>query len=189
MALECNDQSGVGMAMIPPDFSSICGYFEGRYGAMAGSGALPYRQTKRGAWACSRLEEVHFFFQTIGLERYRSLIDLGSGDGIVVCVAALFTRAIGIEIDGELCRLAARATRDLGLERQASFIRSDYATQRIQAAECLYLYPDKPIHAIEASLKGWSGDLLVYGPHFPAARMKAVHRLESGRERLVIYRN
>lgn len=175
--------------MIHHDFSSICSYFEARYGTMAGSGALPYRQTERGAWAFSRLNEVRFFFQTIRLERYRSLIDLGSGDGIVVCVAALFTRAIGIEIDGELCQLAAQAARDLGLERRARFIRSDYATQRIQAADCLYLYPDKPIYAIEALLEGWSGDLLVYGPHFPAARMKAVRRLESGPERLVIYRN
>ncbi|OIP90028.1 MAG: hypothetical protein AUK55_13575 [Syntrophobacteraceae bacterium CG2_30_61_12] len=175
--------------MIHSDFSTVCKYFEARYGAMAGSGAVPYRQTERGAWAFSRLREVHYFFRTLKLERYRSLIDLGSGDGIVVCVAALFTRAIGIEINGELCRLAARAARDLGLERRARFIRSDYTTQRIQAADCLYLYPDKPIHAMEALLESWSGDLLVYGPHFPAARMKAVRRLESGPERLVIYRN
>jgi len=148
-----------------------------------------YRLTAQGAWASSRAPHVFFFFRKLRLHRYRCFLDLGSGDGMVVCLAGLFTRALGIEIDPELCGLAQRAARDLGVAALVGFVCGDYRQLPIHRADCLYCYPDKPLPAIADRLRTWRGDLLVYGPHFPPPGFAAITRLACGRERLVLYRS
>lgn len=175
--------------MITPGWTALRHYFNNRYAIMERAGQVPYRLTAKGAWAYSGIDALHDFFLQLDLHRYRCLVDLGSGDGIVVCLAGLFTRAVGIEIDSTLCSLAGQAARDLGLSGRVDFIRSNFTGQKICSADCLYVYPDKPIYGIESLLGGWQGDLLVYGPHFAPARMKAVHRLQAGTERMVVYRH
>jgi hypothetical protein len=144
--------------------------------------------TSRGAWAASRIAHVHSFFKRLGLEKHRLFIDLGSGDGLVACVAGLFTRSIGIEADPVLCRTAAEAIRLLGLTRRVELICGDYLTMNLQRADCLYLYPDKPFMPLEDLLASWPGRLLVYGPHIPPKQLAPELHLQCGRERLQVYR-
>ncbi|MGA2404725.1 MAG: hypothetical protein ABSG91_23985, partial [Syntrophobacteraceae bacterium] len=92
-----------------------------------------------------------------------------------------------IESDPFLVSQAGRAARDLRLESRVRFICADFLTQRIQRADCLYIYPDKPLHALEDALEGWGGVLLIYGPHFPPKRFRLREKLRCGRESMSVY--
>lgn len=115
-------------------------------------------------------------------------MDLGSGDGLVTCVAGLFTRAVGIEADPNLCRTAAESVRLLGLDDRVEIVCGDYLSMNLQRADCLYLYPDKPFDKLEPCLSTWSGRLLVYGPHMSPRHLQPETHLRCGRERLQVYR-
>lgn len=168
-------------------FAAIVRYYRALHRASA-IAADPYRLTTLGAWATSRASHVFSFFRRIELGSYGLFLDLGSGDGIVACIAGLFTRSLGVEVDFELCSLAHRAAQDLRLTGRVGFVCGDYRQLRIQRADCLYHYPDKPMPELEALLEGWHGDLLVYGPHFPLRTRAPILKLASGRERLILYR-
>ncbi len=150
---------------------------------------LPYRLTASGAWAASLPAHLFYFFRKLRLGEGRLFIDLGSGDGVVACIAGLFIRTIGIEADTELALQAGRSARNLGLSGNVGFVCADFLTQRIREADYLYIYPDKPIDALEPLLQGWKGALLVYGPHFPPKRLIQADKLKCGRESLAIYRS
>ena len=169
-------------------FASIVRYYRRLHRSASDSSMEPYRATALGVWATSRAAHVFSFFRHIDLARYNLFLDLGSGDGIVTCIAALFTRSIGIEVDQGLCRVAQRAARELQLAERAGFICGDYLELPIWRSDCLYQYPDKPILGLEKALRDWQGALLVYGPHFPPETLFPVSRLQCGREKLVLYR-
>lgn len=168
-------------------FLAVLRYYRALHEGWERSGRPLYRDTSLGAWAGSRPEHLYYFFRRVGLARYRLFIDLGSGDGLAACLASLFTRAIGIEIDPDLCRTARTASVDLGLHGRAEFVCGDFLGQSITRADCLFIYPDKPIHRLEPLLTGWRGTLLVYGPHLPAQSLTPRQRLACGRERLTRY--
>jgi hypothetical protein len=147
-----------------------------------------YQLTALGAWAASIPAHVFRCFAALRLSRHRLLIDLGSGDGVVACVAGLFTRAVGIEVDPTLCARAQGAVEALNLEDRVSIVCADYCQQPIRRADCLYLYPDKPLGPLEELLGGWGGLLIVCGPHFPPTRWVALQEWVMGRDRFVVYR-
>jgi hypothetical protein len=168
--------------------AEIIEYFRRLHGRDGDYGeALPYRLTASGTWAASRPEHLFNFFKRADLSRFRLFIDLGSGDGVASCIAGMFTRSIGIESDSFLVSCAARAARDLNLLSRVGFIRADFLTQRIQEADCLYIYPDKPIDALEKALEGWDGTLFIYDPHFPPKRLSLMEKLRCGRETMSVY--
>ena len=160
---------------------------QGRLGQ--GGETLPYRRTASGAWAASRSSHLFYFFKKIDLSTFRLFMDLGSGDGIACCTAGLFTWSIGIESDPFLVSQASRAAHDLKLEGRVQFIRADFFTQGIREADCLFIYPDKPVYALEEALEGWAGALLIYGPHFPPKRFRLMEKLRCGKETMSVYRN
>lgn len=168
-------------------FLALRRYYRTLHEARERSGQRLYRDTSLGAWASSRPEHIHYFFRRIDLARFRLFVDLGCGDGIVACIASLFTRAVGIEIDPELCRTAREASVDLGLQDRLDFICADFSGQNVTRADCLFIYPDKPIGRLEEILGKWRGTLLVYGPHLPASRLRPLQRVSCGRERLLLY--
>lgn len=170
-------------------FSAVLNSYAKLYNAREAEGKGLYTHTRLGAWATSRATHVFYFFKKIDLGRYNLFLDLGSGDGVVTCIAGLFTRSAGIEVDEELCGIAQKAARDLGLGNSTSFIRADFLTQNITKADCLYIYPDKPFYALEDLLSGWRGTLLVYGPHMPPKRMQPAATFACARERLTLYLN
>jgi hypothetical protein len=170
-------------------FTTIVRYYRKFYEELEHSGAGLYRHTKLGAWAASRAPHVFYFFRTINLAVYNLFIDLGSGDGIVTCIAGLFTRSLGIEIDADLCSMAQNAARTLSLNGRTDFVCGDYLAQRFDKADCLYLYPDKPFNRIAEKLTNWQGAVLVYGPHFPPEALRPVRTLGCGKERMILYSN
>ncbi len=168
--------------------AEIVVYFRKLHGRRGECGEVPhYRLTASGAWAASRPAYLYNFFRKIDLSRFRLFIDLGSGDGVAACIAGVFTGSIGIESDPFLVSKAAQAARDLKLDGRVRFICSDFLTQSIQHADCLYIYPDKPVYALEDTLEGWGGTLLIYGPHFPPKRFCLKEKLRCGRETMSVY--
>jgi hypothetical protein len=166
--------------------SELIRYYKGLHGVQD-EGGDAYRLTASGAWAASRPAHLFYFFRKINLAAFKLFLDLGSGDGIVSCLAGLFTRSVGIEVDPELASIAGQAARVLGLENRVDFVCGDFFTQRIQKADCLFIYPDKPVYALEEWLQGWRGTLVIYGPHFPPKRFSLKEKLRCGRETLSVY--
>ncbi len=169
-------------------FQRIVDYYQRRYELLRCRDGFPYRLTARGAWATSDPQALYHFFSRLGLEECELLVDLGSGDGIVTCIAALFTRAVGIEIDRQLVWAAKRAVEQLGLDKRVRLICGDYTRLILGKADCLYIYPDKPVTGLQQRAPGWKGRLLVYGPHFPVEGWETVAELSRGRERMTVYR-
>lgn len=161
-------------------------HFADRYRRHEATGGT-YKMTSRGAWATSRPEAVLRFFHELALDRYRLFADLGCGDGVAVCGAALFTRAVGIEADPDLCRQAQENARALGLVHGTAFICADFLDLRLDPFDVLYIYPDKPLDSLMEKIRGWSGTLLVYGPHFPLRGRAPVGRFSWQRETLSVY--
>jgi hypothetical protein len=170
-------------------FTHIANHYQQHYQKLEAAGHAPYRLTRLGAWATSIASHVFAFFEHIDLTRYRLFLDLGSGDGVVACIAGLFTRAVGIEIDAELCSTAQQAVCHLGLEGQVAIVCGDYRSQHIWGADCLYIYPDKPVLEMETLLVGWPGSLIVGGPHFPPERFTPTLQFRIARDQMVLYRN
>jgi hypothetical protein len=168
-------------------FARIESHYQGLYQQLAETGRMPYRHTRLGAWAASVAANVFHFFSCLQLSKYRLFIDLGSGDGVVACIAGLFTRAVGIEIDPALCGVARRAAQQLQLSSQVGICCGDYRKLRVRQADCLYLYPDKPLADVEALLAGWQGHLLVAGPHFTPQNFEPLQLLQRGRDQLAVY--
>lgn len=118
------------------------------------------RCTKLGYWAPSNVGHVFELFKRIRLERFQSLVDLGSGDGVVVAVASLFTRATGIEIDEKLHGEAVAIRDNLGLDYHLK--NENYLEEDLSEYDFMFMYPDKPLDKLEKKIVGaWKGTLVV----------------------------
>jgi hypothetical protein len=148
---------------------------------------LPYRSTKSGMWATSVAEEVYRGFCHFQLDKYGQMADLGSGDGIVVLIASLFTQATGYEIDAWLHEQSIELRNSLNLFK-ATFIQADFLRANLSGHDLLYLYPDKPFDDLEERLHStWRGRLLINGPHFPPRRFKKVVESPASVGRFALY--
>jgi hypothetical protein len=147
----------------------------------------PYRSTKSGMWATSIAEEVYRGFCHFQLDQYSHMADLGSGDGIVVAIASLFTQATGYEIDEWLYQKSIEFWHSLNLSK-ATFLRADFLRADLRGHDLLYLYPDKPFYELEERLlTTWRGRLLVNGPHFPPRYFRRIAECAPSVGRFVLY--
>ncbi len=134
------------------------------------------RSTRAGLFVPASLSDLHLLFEAMELESYASIADLGSGDGRVVLLASLYTKAVGLEIDPALTAAARAEAMSLGFDR-AEFRVVDFAQAGLGEFELLYIYPDKPIDELARRLAAeYSGRLLVYGPHFAAPGLEEIAR-------------
>lgn len=71
-----------------------------------------------------------------------TVYDLGSGDGRIVIAAAqqFGARAVGVEINGELCELSSEEITKLGLQRSARIIQGDMFEVDLGPATVVTLY-------------------------------------------------
>ena len=147
----------------------------------------PYRSTKSGMWATSTAEEVYRGFCHFQLDQYSHMADLGSGDGIVVAIASLFTQATGYEIDQWLYQKSIEFCHSLNLSK-VTFLRADFLRANLSGHDLLYLYPDKPFHELERRLlTTWRGRLLVNGPHFPPHYFRKIAECSPSVGKFVLY--
>jgi hypothetical protein len=141
---------------------------------VARTGAAHARPTCQGLWAPSTARDVFALLEAVGAEGCQHFADLGSGDGLVTCIASLFCPATGLECDPALVE-KARELRDQ-LNLSAEFICGDFLKADLSPYDLLYIYPDKPLYYLERELAPrLRGRLIVYSVHFP---LKILPRLE-----------
>lgn len=136
-----------------------------------------FRKTSLGFWGTSNIDDLFVFFSKVHLDDYRHFFDMGSGDGRMVFVASLFTKATGIEIDDDLfgqsewikAELLAQGAFEEG---SCTFIKDDFMKHSFAPYDFLMAYYDKLFtleleHKIE---KEFRGDFYLYNniytPHF-----------------------
>ncbi len=77
-----------------------------------------------------------------GLKAGEKVVDLGSGDGRIVILAAqkFHALATGIEIDADLCKKSEEKIRQLGLQKTAKIIKGDILQQNYSSADLVTVY-------------------------------------------------
>jgi hypothetical protein len=129
-------------------FARIKEYYAQADKQLAKKGKLPLGSTERGFWGTSHLDDLYELFQRIELDKEEHLLDLGSGDGRAVLVAALFTQATGIEFDKLLHEQAVTAAEALGIP--ATFICDDYTNHDLSVYSVWFSYADHNFNWLEA---------------------------------------
>lgn len=113
--------------------------------AMMKKGKLPMFSTLKGFYSASNPDEVYKAFEKINLSGYDHFLDMGSGDGIVVLIASLFTKATGVEFERSLYERSVQFKNTLGLEN-AEFENKDFFEHDISSHDLVFISPDKPMY-------------------------------------------
>ncbi|MBW2972726.1 hypothetical protein KY359_06850 [Candidatus Woesearchaeota archaeon] len=118
------------------------------------------RPTSHGYWASSEPMHVFELFRRLDLQECRSFLDLGSGDGVVVAIASLFTKAAGIEADPKLHKDAEDIRKKLGLEYALKNM--DYLEEDLSQYDFIFINPDNYFHKLEKNIVGqFRGTLVI----------------------------
>ena len=144
-------------------FLTIKGAYDQLYTSMLARGKLPLKDTGVGYWSMAVADDIYTLFQRIKLQDSKNFIDIGSGDGKVVMIASLFTKASGIEIDSELHEKALKVRDKLGLK--AKLVKGDYHDLDLSKYDVIFYHPDHANHKLELKLMDeLKGKLILYGP-------------------------
>lgn len=135
------------------------------------NGILLARDTGIGYWGVTHLQDLHEVFQQIELQNHKEFLDLGSGDGRAVLLAALFgVKATGVEADDWLMNCALEMKRKLDLPHfdKVLFLKDDFMKMDLSKYDIMYVNPDKPFHrGLEQKLsRELTGKLIVHGYEF-----------------------
>ena len=149
-------------------FKEIEAEYNKFYTEIMKKGELPIRKTKKGLWGTTQCSTVFELFKKMNLQKYKSFIDLGSGDGKVVLIASLFTKAAGIEYDKELVDKSNEIKKKLKLK--AIFCQGDFFEHNISKYDIIFMNPDQEFrHGLDGKLlREMKGKLicfsLIYSP-------------------------
>ena len=155
-------------------FARIKEEYENFYKSLMKRGRLPMRSTEKGFWNASSSDEVYEAFKKTKLHKFKSFLDIGSGDGKVVLIAALFCKSTdGIEIDDLLHHKAVEMQAKLGFGN-ATFHNKDFFEHDFSKYDVLFLAPDAPLdRGLENKLlKEMKGKLIHCGHHFHPKSLK-----------------
>ncbi len=138
------------------------------------------RPTSVGYFAGARIDDIHEIFEKLRLEKYKKFIDLGSGDGRVVLMAATYTSAEGVELDDELFATALRMQKKLGTEnavlKKAVFHQKNYLTDiHLGEYDIIFINPDSRLYELEKKLRQEmkkDAILIVYNAVYRPTNMK-----------------
>lgn len=152
-------------------------------------GKLAMKNTELGIWGYSLGDELFSLFEKMNLDKYKNFVDLGSGDGVAVNMAALFTKAEGIEIDKELVERSLEVKNKYKLTR-ASFLSNDFMNHDLSKYDVIFIYPDKRVNDVEEKLiKEMKGILVFAGYHFHPTNLKKVKSYTINGNLFTIYSN
>ncbi|MBI3035351.1 hypothetical protein HYY71_03435 [Candidatus Woesearchaeota archaeon] len=155
-------------------FSQIKKEYDNFHRELLRKGKLPIWSTSKGFWNASISDEVYEAFKRIGLHKFKSFLDIGSGDGKVVLIASLFCEnAEGVEIDNFLHNKAIEMQGKFGI-RNAVFHNKDFFEHDFSKYGVLFLAPDASLdRGLENKLlREMNGKLVHYGHHFQPRFLK-----------------
>tara|TARA_Y100000310_G_scaffold144397_1_gene143683 strand:+ start:805 stop:1347 length:543 start_codon:yes stop_codon:yes gene_type:complete len=154
-------------------------------------GKLPLWSTGKGFFGGVIADELYEAFKKIKLHKYNSFIDLGSGDGKAVLIAALFCkRAVGIEMDNGLFKKSMEMASKLNISN-ALFYNNDFFEHSISEFDVAFVYPDVPMHrGLEKKLLNeLKGKLIHYGHHFKPQHLKVENKFLVDGNLFTVYSN
>jgi len=154
-------------------FELIKKEYEEYYNSLLRKGKLPLGATEKGFWGAAVAEEIFELFHKLNLRKYRSFIDLGSGDGKVVLIASSFgIDAVGIEFDKDLFKKSIEVRKEFDLK--CDFMNSDFYDADLSKFDLIFVNPDAPFEKeLESKLlKEMKGKLIVYGAQFKPKALK-----------------
>ena len=160
--------------MIGQKYAEIKRAYDNFYRQLLSKGELPMRSTSKGFWNASVSDEVFEAFKKLKLGKYKSFLDLGSGDGKIVLIASLFCKnAEGIEIDRMLHEKALDMQARLKV-MNAVLHNKDFFEHDISKYDSIFIAPDAPFErGVERKLlKEMKGKLIHYGHHFHPQHLK-----------------
>ena len=172
-------------------FAQIKKEYDDFYKSMLRSGRLPLFSTGNGFWGGVISDEVYQAFKKIDLHKHNTFIDLGSGDGKAVLIAALFCkRAVGIELDNNLFKKSLEMQRNLNIPN-ALFYNNDFYDHNISGFDVVFTYPDAPMHrGLEKKLLNeLTGKLVHYGHHFHPQHLKEEDKFLVNGNLFTVYSN
>jgi protein-L-isoaspartate O-methyltransferase len=155
-------------------YKAIKEEYDNFYKALLRRGKLPLRSTELGFWNSAISDEVYRAFKILKLQNFKSFIDLGSGDGKIALIAALFCKmAEGVEIDEELHSKALKVQNKLQI-KNALFHNHDFFDHNISPYDIVFINPDAPMErGVEKKLlQELKGKLIVWGHHFHPTQFK-----------------
>ena len=148
---------------------------------------LVYR-TQKGIYGTTNLDNIFAFFRQIGLQNYDHFLDLGCGDGRVVLVASLFTKATGIEYTEELIGIAKAIQHSLNID--CGFICGDFLEHDLSGYDVIFINPDHEFGDLDTKLKKeLKGPLFVYNEIFAPYLLKKGKKYWFGQLPIVKYTN
>ena len=146
------------------------------YRSLMKHGRLPTKDTGIWFWGPSIPDEVHEAFRKVGLNKNKSFLDLGSGDGKITLIASLFSKySYGVEYDQELHKKAVQIQGKLGI-KNVRFVNDDFMKYNLSKYDIIFCSPDKPMERglgkkLASQLKG---KLLLQGHHFHPTNLKKI---------------
>lgn len=161
------------------------------YRSILKEGKLPMWSTSKGFWNASASGEIYGAFKRINLQKFKSFLDLGSGDGKVTLIAALFCHnAEGVEVDGFLHSKAIEMKNKLKINN-AVFHNKDLFEHNLSKYDVLFLAPDAPLErGLEKKLlKEMQGMLIHHGHHFHPKFLKKENEFPVNGNLVTIYSN
>lgn len=147
------------------------------------NGKLPLKDTGIGFWSISSQDDIYAMCTALNIEKYKHVVDLGSGDGRVTAIMSLFAKTTGIEYDEELHNMAQR------MNEKANLIKGDYLCHDISAYDMVFLHPDQTSQRLQKKLKDeLKGDLVVYGAEFHPKGLTKIRQFKAGTTPVTVYR-
>jgi protein-L-isoaspartate O-methyltransferase len=170
-------------------FTEIKTSYDSLYNHMLAAGRIPMKETELGYWGISTADDVYNLFSTLKLNKFKSFIDLGSGDGKVALIASLFTKATGIECDDELIQ-HSETMKSKVKAKKVRFIKGDFMSHNLSDYDFIFINPDKHMHALEPKLfKELKGKFVVYGPHYHPKLLTKEMNFIAHTTPVTVYRN
>ena len=171
-------------------FTKIKEEYDNFIKSMLEEGKLPYKVTSKGIWGISVCDEIFEVFKRMELQNYKNFLDIGSGDGRVVAIASLFTKAHGIEIDPELHNKALEIKEKLKLNK-AEFMQKDFFEHDLSDYDVVFSFSDTALHrGLEQKLKNeLKGKLMLAGPQIYPVKLNKVIEFRNFGHPIGIYEN
>ncbi|MBR9692530.1 methyltransferase domain-containing protein [Candidatus Woesearchaeota archaeon] len=144
-------------------FEKIRAHFKDQDNALLAKGKLAMGETSFGFWGTTNMNDAYELFKRIGLDKKKHLIDLGSGDGRIVAIASLFTKAVGIEGDETFVEKGKKAKKQLTLKNM-KLKQKDYYDENLEQYDIVFMFPDKEFDdkIVEKLKKEFKGTLYIY---------------------------
>ncbi|MBT7903705.1 hypothetical protein HN587_07615 [Candidatus Woesearchaeota archaeon] len=183
-------------------FEIIHKHYKKYYGTYISKGHVPSRVTLDGDgfWSYTDFEMIKELFGKIDIGKFSKIIDLGSGDGMVVMLASLWIDSVGVELDKKLFDDSIRIQKDILTElkkeklrlKHAKLVNKNFLDVDLKEFDLIFLNPDNRLYEIETKLRAEmnaTARLIVMNDLFLPLNLKLIETLNVKGMNFRLYKN